>query len=196
MCHISAKESVALIREAKRAGVDVTCETAPHYLLLTEDDLQEDGRFKMNPPLRERADRDALLEGLCDGTIDMIATDHAPHSAEEKGRGLEKSLMGIVGLETAFPLLYTELVLKNVIPLEKLIALLHDNPRKRFGVGGSFPQNCTVFDLSAQYTVDPDSFLSKGRATPFAGRTVRGKCMLTVCGGKIAYQDPDFITLV
>ena len=196
VCHISAKESVALIREAKRAGVDVTCETAPHYLLLTEDDLQEDGRFKMNPPLRERADRDALLEGLCDGTIDMIATDHAPHSAEEKGRGLEKSLMGIVGLETAFPLLYTELVLKNVIPLEKLIALLHDNPRKRFGVGGSFPQNCTVFDLSAQYTVDPDSFLSKGRATPFAGRTVRGKCMLTVCGGKIAYQDPDFITLV
>ena len=195
VCHISTKESVALIREAKRAGVDVTCETAPHYLLLTEDDLQEDGRFKMNPPLREQADRQALLEGLCDGTIDMIATDHAPHSAEEKSRGLEKSLMGIVGLETAFPLLYTELVLKGVISLAKLIELLHGNPCKRFSVGGSFPQNCTVFDLAAQYIVDPDTFLSMGRATPFAGRTVRGRCMLTVCGGKIAYQNPEFKTV-
>ena len=195
VCHISTKESVALIRDAKRAGVDVTCETAPHYLLLTEDDLQEDGRFKMNPPLREQADRQALLEGLCDGTIDMIATDHAPHSAEEKSRGLEKSLMGIVGLETAFPLLYTELVLKGVISLAKLIELLHGNPCKRFSVGGSFPQNCTVFDLAAQYIVDPDTFLSMGRATPFAGRTVRGRCMLTVCGGKIAYQNPEFKTV-
>ena len=196
VCHISTKESVALIRRAKKAGVDVTCETAPHYLLLTEDDLQEDGRFKMNPPLRAKADRDALLEGLCDGTIDMIATDHAPHSAAEKGRGLEKSLMGIVGLETAFPLLYTELVLKNVISLEHLVTLLHDNPKKRFGVGGSFPRDCTVFDLNAQYTVDPEQFLSMGRATPFAGKTVRGKCMLTVCGGRIAYQDPDLKTVV
>ena len=195
VCHISTKESVALIREAKKAGVDVTCETAPHYLLLTEDDLAEDGRFKMNPPLRLKADRDALIEGLCDGTIDMIATDHAPHSAEEKSRGLQKSLMGVVGLETAFPLLYTELVLKGVISLEKLIALLHDNPCKRFGIGGSFPQNCTVFDLGAQYTIDPEQFLSMGRATPFAGRTVRGRCMLTVCGGKIAYQDPDIKTV-
>ena len=194
VCHISTKESVALIREAKRAGVDVTCETAPHYLLLCEDDLREDGRFKMNPPLRERADREALLEGLCDGTIDMIATDHAPHSAEEKGRGLEKSLMGIVGLETAFPLLYTELVQKGVISLGKLIALLHDNPCKRFRIGGGFPQSCTVFDLNAQYGIDPDAFLSMGRATPFAGRTVRGRCMLTICDGKIAYQDPDFTT--
>ena len=189
VCHISAKESIALIREAKRAGVDVTCETAPHYLLLCEDDLQEDGRFKMNPPLRSRADRDALIEGLCDGTIDMIATDHAPHTAEEKGRGLEKSLMGIVGLETAFPLLYTYLVKTGVISLEKLIALLHDNPCRRFKIGGSFPQNCTVFDLSAQYGIDPDTFLSMGRATPFTGTTVYGKCMLTVCGGKIAYRD-------
>ncbi len=196
VCHISTKESVALIREAKRAGVDVTCETAPHYLLLTEDDLQEDGRFKMNPPLREKADRDALLEGLCDGTIDMIATDHAPHSAAEKSRGLEKSLMGIVGLETAFPLLFTELVQTGVISLEKLIGLLHDNPCRRFGVGGAFPQNCTVFDLSAQYEIDPERFLSMGRATPFAGRTVRGKCMLTICDGRIAYQDPDFKTVV
>ena len=195
VCHISAKESVALIREAKKAGVDVTCETAPHYLLLTEDDLQEDGRFKMNPPLREKADREALLEGLCDGTIDMIATDHAPHSAEEKSRGLEKSLMGIVGLETAFPLLYTQLVRTGVISLGKLIALLHDNPCRRFGVGGGFPQNCTVFDLSAQYAVNPDTFLSMGRATPFAGSTVRGKCMLTICGGRIVYQDPDFMTV-
>ena len=189
VCHISAGESVALIREAKRAGVDVTCETAPHYLLLCEDDLQEDGRFKMNPPLRAASDRDALLEGLCDGTIDMIATDHAPHTAEEKGRGLEKSLMGIVGLETAFPLLYTYLVKTGVISLEKLIALLHDNPCRRFGIGGSFPENCTVFDLSAQYEIDPDTFLSMGRATPFAGKTVFGKCMLTFCGGQIAYRD-------
>ena len=195
VCHISAKQSVALIREAKKAGIDVTCETAPHYLLLCEDDLQEDGRFKMNPPLRAREDRDALLEGLCDGTIDMIATDHAPHSAEEKSRGLEKSLMGIVGLETAVPLLYTELVLKKIITLEKLVALLHDNPCARFGVGGGFPHNCTVFDLSAEYTVDPGRFLSMGRATPFAGRTVRGKCMLTLCGGRIAYQNSDIQTV-
>ena len=189
VCHISAKESVALIRQAKQAGVDVTCETAPHYLLLTEDDLQEDGRFKMNPPLREKADRDALLEGLCDGTIDMIATDHAPHTAEEKSRGLEKSLMGVVGLETAFPLLYTNLVQKGVLSLEKLIALLHGNPCRRFGIGGGFPENCTVFDLSAQYVIDPDQFLSMGKATPFAGETVYGKCMLTFCGGRLAYRD-------
>lgn len=195
VCHISARESVTLIREAKKAGVDVTCETAPHYLLLTEDDLTEDGRFKMNPPLRAKADRDALLEGLCDGTIDLIATDHAPHSAAEKSRGLEKSLMGIVGLETAFPLLYTGLVRTGVISLEKLVALLHDNPCRRFGIGGSFPQNCTVFDLSAQYEIDPAQFLSMGRATPFAGRTVYGKCMLTLCGGRIAYQNPEFISV-
>ena len=195
VCHISAKESVALIREAKKAGVDVTCETAPHYLLLTEDDLREDGWFKMNPPVRSKADRDALIEGLCDGTIDMIATDHAPHSAEEKSRGLEKSLMGVVGLETAFPLLYTELVQTGVIALGKLVELLHDNPCKRFGIGGSFPQNCTVFDLGASYTVDSDRFLSMGAATPFAGRTVRGKCMLTICDGRIAYQNTEFKTV-
>ena len=189
VCHISTRESVALIREAKKAGVDVTCETAPHYLLLCEDDLQEDGRFKMNPPLRTAADRDALLEGLCDGTIDMIATDHAPHSAEEKSRGLAGSLMGIVGLETAFPLLYTELVRTGVISLEKLITLLHDNPCRRFRIGGTFPENCTVFDLSAQTVIDPGAFLSMGKATPFAGRTVYGKCMLTFCGGRIAYRD-------
>ena len=194
VCHISTKESVALIREAKKAGIDVTCETAPHYLLLTENDLREDGRFKMNPPLRSEADRDALLEGLCDGTIDMIATDHAPHSAEEKGRGLEKSAMGIVGLETAFPLLYTFLVRKGVIPLSRLIELLHDNPCRRFGIGSPLrtgeAANCTVFDLNAQYVIDPAQFLSMGKSTPFAGIPVFGKCEYTFCGGKIAFGDP------
>ena len=123
VCHISTKESVELIRQAKARGVDVTCETAPHYLVLCDEDMQEDGRFKMNPPLRSLEDKQALIEGIKDGTIDMIATDHAPHSAEEKGRGLEKSLMGVVGLETAFPVLYTELVTKNIITLERLVEL-------------------------------------------------------------------------
>ena len=192
VCHISTKESVRLIRDAKRAGVDVTCETAPHYLLLTENDLQEDGRFKMNPPLRTEADRDALLEGLCDGTIDMIATDHAPHTAAEKGRGLEKSLMGVVGLETAFPLLYTFLVRTGVISLEKLVALLHDNPCRRFSVGNPIETgqaaNCTVFDLHSAYTIDPADFVSKGKSTPFAGVTVYGKCIYTFCDGAFAWN--------
>lgn len=192
VCHISTKESVALIREAKKAGVDVTCETGPHYLLLTDSDLQEDGRFKMNPPLRSAADRDALLEGISDGTIDMIATDHAPHSAEEKGRGLEKSLMGIVGLETAFPLLYTYLVKKNVISIARLVELMHTAPCKRFGIGGDIAighsADCTVFDLNASYTIDPADFLSAGKSTPFTGWEVYGKCMYTFCGGRIAYS--------
>ena len=191
VCHVSTRESVALIREAKAAGVDVTCETAPHYLLLCEDDLREDGRFKMNPPLRTAADRDALLEGICDGTIDMIATDHAPHSAEEKSRGLENSLMGVVGIETAFPLLYTYLVKKGVLTLEKLIALLHDNPCRRFGIGGGLEAGCTVFDLGKTYEIDPQTFLSMGRSTPFAGWTVSGRCALTVCGGRTAYTNLD-----
>ena len=177
VCHISTKESVTLIRDAKKSGVDVSCETGPHYLLMDENDLQEAGRFKMNPPLRAREDREALLEGLCDGTIDMIATDHAPHSAEEKARGLEKSAFGIVGLETAFPLLYTYLVRKNVIPLEKLIDLMAVNPRKRFGL----PFNgITAWDLSAETTIDPKDFLSMGKATPFEGWKVSGKCIETV----------------
>lgn len=192
VCHISTKESVALIREAKRAGVDVTCETGPHYLLLTDADLCEDGRFKMNPPLRSEADRDALLEGICDGTVDMIATDHAPHSAEEKGRGLEKSLMGIVGLETAFPLLYTYLVKKNVISLARLVELMHTAPCKRFGIGAGIAPgssaDCTVFDLNASYTIDPADFLSAGKSTPFAGREVYGRCMYTFCGGRLVYS--------
>ena len=185
VCHISTKESVDLIREAKKSGVDVTCETAPHYLLLDEDFLQEDGRFKMNPPLRGKDDREALLEGLCDGTVDMIATDHAPHSAEEKARGLKGSPFGIVGLETAFPLLYTHLVKKGVLSLEKLTSLLCDAPRKRFGIADS---GYTVWDLNAKGTVDSAEFLSMGRSTPFEGFEIYGKCLLTVCGGRVVYE--------
>ncbi len=182
VCHISTKESVELIRNAKREGVDVTCETAPHYLVLCQDDLQEDGRFKMNPPLREKADREALLEGLLDGTIDMIATDHAPHSAEEKSRGLKKSLMGVVGLECAFPVLYTELVKTGVLPLERLSALLSDNPRKRFGIPSD--AGYTVFETETPYRISPQTFYSKGASTPFDGRTVYGKWICTVWNGK------------
>lgn len=176
VCHISAKESVSLIREAKKSGVDVTCETAPHYLVLDENDLIEDGRFKMNPPLRSREDREALIEGICDGTIDMIATDHAPHSAEEKSRGLEKSAFGIVGLETAFPVCFTELVKNGVVTLEKLTELLSINPRKRF----SLPEGgYCVWDLSEEYEIDPAKFATMGRATPFEGRKVFGKHVYT-----------------
>jgi len=189
VCHISTKESVDLIRKAKAAGVDVTCETAPHYLILSDKDLQEHGRFKMNPPLRDESDRLALIEGICDGTIDMIATDHAPHSAEEKGRGLEKSSMGIVGIETAFALLYTHLVKKNIISLDKLIELMSINPAKRFGFDNSIENgNFTVFDLECKYKINLDEFLSKGRATPFEGYEVYGECLMTVCGGKIAWM--------
>ncbi len=185
VCHISTKESVALIREAKARGVDVTCETGPHYLLMNDSMLQEDGRFKMNPPLRSKEDQQALIEGLLDGTIDMIATDHAPHSAEEKSRGLEKSAMGVVGIETAFPVLYTGLVQKGILSLEKLIALLSENPRKRFGL----PDNgYSVWDLDAAYEIDPKDFLSQGKATPFEGWKVQGKCLLTVCGDQVVYN--------
>ncbi len=185
VCHVSCRESVELIRQAKRDGVDVTCETAPHYLLLDENDLREDGRFKMNPPLRGSGDRFALLEGLRDGTIDMIATDHAPHGAKEKSRGLAGSPFGVVGLETAFPLLYTYLVREDVITLEKLVELMAINPRERFGIplGDGF----TVFDLGAFYTIDPADFLSKGKSTPFEGRGVRGKCVLTHFSGRNVY---------
>jgi len=187
VCHISTKESVALIREAKKQGLDVSCETGPHYLTLTDMDLQEHGRFKMNPPIRSAADRDALIEGLLDGTIEMIATDHAPHSAEEKSRGLEKSMMGVVGIETAFPVLYTHLVRKGILPLEKLVALLHDNPCRRFGIDMNPTDNFTVFDLNACYEIDPEQFLSMGRSTPFAGMQVYGECKMTIAGGKIAW---------
>ena len=189
VCHVSTKESVSIIREAKRRGVNVTCETGPHYLTFTEDDLQEDGRFKMNPPLRSREDRDALIEGLLDGTIDMIVTDHAPHSREEKARGLEKSAMGIVGLETAFPLLYTELVKPDVISMERLMELLHDAPCRRFNIPTD--TGFTVFDLNDTYRIDPADFLSAGKATPFTGWNVEGRCLLTSTGETIAWYDAD-----
>lgn len=186
VCHISTAESVELIRKAKAEGVDVTCETAPHYLVLSDKDLEEDGRFKMNPPLRSERDRLALLEGIKDGTIDMIATDHAPHSLEEKSKGLEKSLMGVVGLETAFPVLYTYLVKEGIISLERLVELMALNPRKRFGIEetGDF----CVFALDSEYGVNPDKFLTMGRSTPFAGMRVFGKNLITVCGGKTVWQ--------
>ena len=193
VCHVSTKESVALIREAKRRGADVTAETAPHYLLLTDADLQEDGRFKMNPPLRGEADRAALIEGLLDGTIDMIATDHAPHSAEEKSRGLEKSAMGVVGLECAFAVLYTGLVEKGVITLEKLTELMSAAPARRFKLpGGAIeagkPADLAVFDTDTEYKIDPAEFASMGRATPFEGWRVKGKCLMTVCAGRTVWQ--------
>ena len=186
VCHISTKESVELIRRAKAEGVDVTCETGPHYILMSDKDLQEDGRFKMNPPLRSEEDRKAILEGILDGTIDMIATDHAPHSAEEKGRGLEKSAMGVVGIETAFPLLYTHLVKTGLISLERLVELMAVNPRKRFNI--PMTEDFSIWDLSKEYTIDPEDFLSKGRATPFAGWKVFGENLITVVGGKIVWQ--------
>ena len=177
VCHISCRESVELIRDAKRSGVDVTCETGPHYLLMDEGDLREDGRFKMNPPLRGRRDREALIEGLTDGTVDMIATDHAPHSAEEKSRGLEKSAFGIVGIETAFPLLYTYLVDKGVVTLDRLIELMAVKPRRRFGIpfGG-----VAVWDLDREYAIDPGAFVSMGRATPIEGWKVKGGHVMTM----------------
>ena len=186
VCHISCKESVQLIREAKARGVNVTCETAPHYLTMDDRVLQEDGRFKMNPPLRSAADREALVEGLRDGTIDCIATDHAPHSAEEKAKGLESSAFGVVGLETAFPALYTHLVKTGLVPFETVIRALTVNPRHRFGIeaGDSF----TVWRLDESFTVDPDEFLTRGRATPYTGETLYGRCVLTVCDGKVVYQ--------
>lgn len=186
VCHISTKESVELIRKAKAEGVNVTCETAPHYLLLDENDLCEDGRFKMNPPLRAKEDREALLEGIQDRTIDIIATDHAPHSAEEKSRGLEKSAMGITGLETAFPLLYTGLVKNGIITLKRLVNLLAVWPRERFGIPQT--KDYCIWDLDDEYEINPEKFLSMGRATPFEGRKVFGRCLKTVHNGKTVYE--------
>ncbi len=192
VCHISCAESVELIRAAKARGVHVTCETGPHYLSLCEDDLQEDGRFKMNPPLRSAGDREALIEGLRDGTIDAVATDHAPHSAEEKSRGLAGSAMGVVGLETAFPVLYTDLVLGGRIRLERIIEALTDGPRRAFRLpGGLRPgerADLTVIDPDAAWTVDPADFLSLGKATPFAGKAVRSRIILTLKDGLPVWQ--------
>ena len=187
ICHISTKESVELIRQAKKEGLNVTCETAPHYLLMDDSYLQEDGRFKMNPPLRSAEDRQALIEGLKDGTIDMIATDHAPHSEEEKSKGLDGSAFGIVGIETAFPLLYTYLVKEDIISMETLLKLLVTNPRKRFGI----QQTCdfSIWDLRQSGYVEPEQFLSMGKSTPFAGWKIWGKCMATVCDGKLVWME-------
>ena len=192
VCHISTKETVDLIRQAKKRGVDVTCETAPHYLIMNDMMIGEDGRFKMNPPIRSKEDRQALVEGLIDGTVDMIATDHAPHSAEEKSKGLAGSNMGVVGIETSFAEMYTHLVKTNVITLEKLIEVMYANPSKRFGIEKGIENgklaDLTVFDLNAKYKIDPAEFLSMGRATPFKDDEVYGKCLLTMCNGKIAYN--------
>ena len=190
VCHISCKESVEIIRQAKKEGVNVTCETAPHYLLLCDEDLQEMGRFKMNPPIRGREDRDALIEGLLDGTIDCIATDHAPHSAEEKSRGLEKSAFGIVGLETAFPLLYTCLVKPGIVPLEVILDRLIVRPRKRFGIELREDETCT-WDLSQNYEIRPEEFCSMGKATPFEGWKVYGRCVRTVYNGKTVWEEEE-----
>ena len=189
ICHISTKESVEVIRAAKAEGLDVTCETGPHYIVLDDSCLQEDGRFKMNPPLRSPSDREAILEGILDGPIDMIATDHAPHSAEEKSRGLEKSAMGIVGIETAFPILYTKLVKTGILSLEKLVKLMCDAPRERFGITSDI--GFTVFYLGREYEIDPSEFLSMGRATPFLGEKVFGRCLATVYNGEIVYSELD-----
>lgn len=186
VCHVSAAESVEIIRKAKADGVDVTCETAPHYLVLNDTNLKDEGRFKMNPPIRSERDRLALIEGIKDGTVDMIATDHAPHSAEEKSGGLKNSLMGVVGLETAFPVLYTYLVKPGIITLEKLIELMSVNPRRRFGLADT--DDICVFDLEESYKINPEEFLTKGRSTPFEGMTVCAKNLLTICGGKTVWQ--------
>ncbi len=189
VCHISTKESVEIIRQAKKDGVDITCETAPHYLVLCDEDLQEDGRFKMNPPLRSAEDREALIEGILDGTIDMIATDHAPHSQEEKSRGLALSSFGIVGIETAFSTMYTYLVKTGIISLEKLIELMAINPRKRFDI--PFDNSFTVWNLDKEYIVKPEDFLSKGKATPFENKKLSGECLLTFTGDSIVYRHSD-----
>ena len=189
VCHISTKESVEIIRQAKARGVDVTCETGPHYLVMDDSMLQEEGRFKMNPPLRSAEDRQALIQGIQDGTIDMIATDHAPHSAEEKGKGLEKSAFGVVGIETAFPICYTYLVKTGIITMDRLMQLLVFNARKRFDI--PLGKDFSLWDLDAEYAIDPAEFVSMGKATPFQGWKVQGKCLLTVCDGNIVYKSSD-----
>ena len=194
VCHISTKESVDIIRRAKALGVDVTCETGPHYLVLDDSALIEDGRFKMNPPIRGKEDREALVEGIKDGTIDMIATDHAPHSAEEKSKGLEKSNMGVVGIETAFPVAYTYLVKTGIITLEKLVELLSVRPRERFEIKSDV--GFTVFDLGDEYEIDPDEFLSMGKSTPFEGMKVFARCLVTVYDGKLVYSSEKLTKLV
>ena len=197
VCHISTKESVALIRDAKRSGVRITCETGPHYLTMCDADLREEGRFKMNPPIRSAADRDALIEGAQDGTIDVIATDHAPHTAEEKSRGLAGSAMGVVGLETSFAVIYTKLVMAGIISPERMIELMAEAPRRIFTLGGGLAAgekaDIAVFDLDNEFTVDPATFLSKGRSTPFEGWRLHGQTILTLVDGRTAYRNDEKI---
>lgn len=199
VCHISTKESVELIRAAKAEGLDITCETAPHYLTISNDEIEDDGRFKMNPPIKAAEDKAALIEALRDGTIDMIATDHAPHSAEEKSRGFADSAFGIVGLETAFPVLYSRLVEQDIISSEKLVEMLYTAPRRRFGLEAcSLEEELTkekpsfaIWDLDATYSINPEDFLSKGKSTPFDGWEVKGRCMMTVSDGRIIQEYKD-----
>lgn len=197
VCHISTKESVALIRDAKRSGVRITCETGPHYLTMCDADLREEGRFKMNPPIRSAADRDALIEGVQDGTIDVIATDHAPHTAEEKSRGLAGSAMGVAGLETSFAVIYTKLVMAGIISPERMIELMAEAPRRIFTLGGGLAAgekaDIAVFDLDNEFTVDPATFLSKGRSTPFEGWRLHGQTILTLVDGRTAYRNDEKI---
>lgn len=197
VCHISTKESVALIRDAKRSGVRITCETGPHYLTMCDADLREEGRFKMNPPIRSAADRDALIGGVQDGTIDVIATDHAPHTAEEKSRGLAGSAMGVVGLETSFAVIYTKLVMAGIISPERMIELMAEAPRSIFALGGGLAAgekaDIAVFDLDNEFTVDPATFLSKGRSTPFEGWRLHGQTILTLVDGRTAYRNYEKI---
>lgn len=197
VCHISTKESVALIRDAKRSGVRITCETGPHYLTMCDADLREEGRFKMNPPIRSAADRDALIEGAQDGTIDVIATDHAPHTAEEKSRGLAGSAMGVAGLETSFAVIYTKLVMAGIISPERMIELMAEAPRRIFALGGGLAAgekaDIAVFDLDNEFTVDPATFLSKGRSTPFEGWRLHGQTILTLVDGRTAYRNDEKI---
>ena len=195
VCHLSTKEGVDLIRRAKSQGLDVSCETAPHYLTMCDMDLEDDGRFKMNPPIRSAADRDALIEGLIDGTVDMIATDHAPHSVAEKDKGLKGSSMGVVGLETSFAVCYTALVKTGIISLEKLIALMHDAPNRRFDIGTDLavgaPADLTIFDLETSFVVNPAEFISMGKASPFTGKTLSGRCLMTMVGGEIVWEEEN-----
>lgn len=195
VCHVSAKESVEAIRKAKADGVNISCETGPHYLVLNDSQLQEDGRFKMNPPIRSEEDRLALIEGIKDGTIDCIITDHAPHSKEEKSKGLAGSMMGVVGLEVSFPVLYTNLVKKNIITLEKVVELMNTNPRNIFGIGTELKEgelaDIAVFDLEQEYDIDSSTFVSMGKATPFDGNHVFGKCILTICEGDIVWEEAN-----
>ncbi len=194
VCHISTAKSVELIRQAKAVGVDISCETAPHYLVFNDSMLRDEGRFKMNPPIRSEVDRLALIEGCLDGTIDMIATDHAPHSAEEKAGGLRGSAMGVIGLETAFPALYASLAAHGIIPLERILEMLCVNPRRRFGLPAlDMERDFSVWDLSEEYEFNEALYLSKGKASPFTGTVGRGRCLLTVCGGRAVWIDREYL---